>query len=187
MKNALTEKTIAHYEEAGRKGSTGYLNSMFEIAVHRAVYRGKQEIEYTTSSGKVDIRVGRTSWIEVKSCCSEVGYTNAPLAMIERAKYILYTPDLPDEKTIKENALKCLESCYLFTSEQFIEALKAMHKGGQEPHIKHNSNGRYNIQTLATKMKSGNWSTKPLDRFYDFCEEHNIPTATMELIDSLRK
>lgn len=188
MKNQLTEKTIRHYEEAGRKGSTGYLNSMFEVAVHRAVAKGEKEIEYTTASGKVDVRVGRSSWIEIKSCCSEVGYTDRPLAMIERAKYILYTPDLPDEKAIKEDALKCLESCYLFTSEQFIDVLKAMHKGGQEPHIKYNSkNGRYNIQTLATRMKNGNWTTKPLDRFYEYCDENNIPMATMELIDSLRK
>lgn len=187
MKNQLTEKTISHYEQAMRKGSTGALNSMFEVAVRRIVYKGKMEIEFAEKAGKVDMRIGRSTWIEVKSCCSEVGYTDSPLAMIERAKYILYTPDLPEEQTIKENAKKCLESCYLFTSEQFIQALKAMHKGGQEPHIKHNSNGRYNIQTLATKMPNGKWTTKPLDRFYDFCESNNIPMATMELIDSLRK
>lgn len=186
MKEKLTEKTIRHYTEAQLKGSTGALNSMFEVAVRRAVYRGKQEIEFTTASGKVDMRVGRSCWIEIKSCCSEVGYDDAPLMMIERAKYVLYTPELPPRNVIENDALSCLECCYLFTSEQFIEVLKAMHKGGTEPHIKRNSNGHWNIQTLATRMKNGNWTTKPLDRFYDFCEENNIPTATLELIDSLR-
>lgn len=187
MKTNLTEKTVLHYEEAGRKGSTGYLNSMFEVAVHRVVYKGKKDIEYTTGSGKVDIRVGRSSWIEVKSCCSEVGYTDAPLAMIERAKYILYTPDLPDAETIKHNGMKCLETCYLFTSAQFVEMLCYIHKGGT-PHIKLNSNGHYNIQTLRTFNKNtGKWSEKPYSKFWEYVDNNDIPTATMELIDSLRK
>ena len=187
MKTNLTEKTVLHYEEAGRKGSTGYLNSMFEVAVHRVVYKGKKEIEYTTSSGKVDIRVGRSSWIEVKSCCSEVGYTDAPLAMIERAKYILYTPDLPDAETIKHNAVKCLETCYLFTPEQFIEMLCYIHKGGT-PHIKLNSNGHYNIQTLRSfNKKTGKWSEKPYSKFWEYVDNNDIPMASLELIDSLRK
>lgn len=187
MKNKLTEKTVSHYEEAGRKGSTGYLNSMFEVAVHRAIYKGKQEIEYTTASGKVDIRVGRSSWIEVKSCCSEVGYADAPLAMIERAKYILYTPDLPDKKTIETDALKCLKTCYLFTPEQFIEMLCYIHKDNT-PHIKLNSNGHYNIQTLRTfNKKTGKWSEKPYSKFWEYVDNNDIPNASLELIDSLRK
>lgn len=188
MKTQLTEKTIFHYETAGAKGSTGYANSMFEVAVRRVISRGSAEIEFTSASGKSDIRIGRTSWIEIKTCCGETGNDADPLAEIHKARYVLYTPDLPDERTIKSNGLKCLETCYLFTAEQFIEMLCYIHKGGAEPHIKRNASGRWNIQTLRTyNKKTGKWSEKPYSRFWDFVDENDIPTATLELIDSLRK
>jgi len=187
MKNQLTEKTINHYENAGLKGSTGYANSMFEVSVHRILYKGTKEIEYTSKQGKADIRIGRAAWIEVKTCCGEVGNDADPLAEIHKAAYVLYTPDLPDERTIKENALKCLETCYLFTSEQFVEMLCYIHKDNT-PHIKRNSNGRWNIQTLRTfNKKTGKWSEKPYNKFWDFVDNNDIPSATLELIDSLRK
>lgn len=187
-KAKLTENTIQHYESAGMKGSTGYANSMFEVAIHRIISKSRREIEYTTKAGKADVRIGRTAWIEVKTCCGEVGNDADPLAEIHKAAYILYTPDLPTERTIKENALKCLETCYLFTSAEFIEMLKYIHKGGTEPHIKRNSNGRWNIQTLRTyNKKTGKWSEKPYSRFWEYVDNNDIPSATMELIDSLRK
>ena len=188
MKKALTENTIRHYETAGAKGSTGYLNSMFEIAVRRCVYRGHAEIEYTRAAGKADMRVGNNVWFEIKTCCGETGTAENPLASITRAPYILYTPDLPEEQDIKENAEKCLETCLLFTQAQFIEMLCYIHKGGQEPHIRLNSRGRYNIQSLRTyNSKTGKWSQAPYDRFWEYVDNNGIENATLELIDSLRK
>lgn len=195
-RNKLTERTIQHYEEARAKGSTGAINSMYEVAIKRTLARNFKNIEYTTASGKADIRIGRNTWVEVKSCCSETGTTEDPLACITRSRYVIYTPDLPSLDTIENNAIEVLEQSYIFTSEEFIEMLGAIHKG-EGLHIKYNKptttkqgkkrGGRWNIQTLATKMPSGKWTTCPLDRFYEFVEEHRIPFATLELIDSLRK
>ena len=188
MKNFLTENTVNHYETAGMKGSTGYANSMFEVAIRRVITHTKKEIEYTSRAGKADVRVGRTNWMEIKTGCGETGNDADPLAEIHKARYVLYTPDLPDEKTIKTNAVKCLETCYLFTADQFIEMLCYIHKGGAEPHIKRNSSGRWNIQTLRTfNKKTGKWSEKPYSKFWEYVDNNDIPTATMELIDSLRK
>lgn len=187
MKMELTKVTVEHYEGAGMKGSTGYANSMFEVAVRRAISKGKREIEYTAKQGKADQRVGRGTWLEIKTGCSETGNDANPLAEIEKAAYILYTPDLPDENTIKTNSLKCLETCYVFSSAQFVEMLCYIHKDGT-PHIKRNSSGRWNIQTLRTwNKKTRKWSEKPYSKFWDYVDENDIPNATLELIDSLRK
>ena len=185
--NRLTEKTILHYETAGAKGSTGYANSMFEVAVRRIVYHGKKNIEFTEKAGKADMRVGRSIWFEIKTCCGETGNDADPLGSIHRAKYVLYTPDLPDERTIKENAVKCLETCYVFTAEQFEEMLCYIHRDGT-PHIRRTSRGTWNIQSLRTySTKTGKWSEKPYRKFWEYVDDNDIPTATLEMIDNLRK
>lgn len=188
MELKLTQNTVVHYENAGAKGSTGYANSMFEVAVRRAISRSGEEIEYTTEAGKADIRVGRSAWFEIKTGCGETGNDRDPLGSIHKAQYILYTPDLPEERDIKNNSLKCLETCYLFSSETFIQMLCYIHKGGTEPHIKRNKNGRWNIQSLRVfNTKTQKWSEKPYQRFWEFVDQHDIPNASLELIDQLRK
>ena len=187
MKLTLNAVTIAHYDAALQKGSTGSLNSMFEVAVRRAISRSRREILFTEKAGKVDIRIGRTCKVEIKTCSGEVGNDADPLAEIHAAHYIFYTPELPDRDTIESNSEKCLNTCYVFTPEEFVEMLCYIHRDGT-PHIKRNSNGRWNIQTLQTfNRKTGKWSRKPLEKFYDYVDEHSIPNATLELIDSLRK
>ena len=178
-KNTLHEHTIMHYNNSAEKGSTGALNSMFECAVTTALRRDSKQTLYVRGHGKVDWKD-----IEVKSCCSETGSIDKPLDEIEKAVYILYTPDLPDEDTIKNDCIACLESCFIFTSAQFIEMLCYIHKDGT-PHIKLNkARGRYNIQTLRTFCKAtGKWSEVPYKKFWDYVNTHNIENATLEWYD----
>lgn len=187
--NKLNNSTIEHYTRAGEKGSTGSANSMFEVAVRRYMAKNGVKIEFTEGHGKADIRIGRSTWIEIKTCCGEVGNDTDCLASVHRAKYVFYVPDLPDYDTIVNDAQACFESCFVFTAEQFEAMLCFIHKGGKEPHIKYNAaRGTWNIQTLRTyNKKTGKWSEKPYTRFWEFIAENNIDNASIEFLDAIRK
>ena len=188
MYTDLDARTVHHYSTAAERGSTGALNSLFECAVVRAGARDGADKLYTTGSDKADWRIGRSTWVEVKSCCSETGGAGDPLEEIHRAHYILYTPDLPDEDTILHDAVACLETCLVFTADEFVEMLCYIHKGGMEPHIRQTSRGRWNIQTLRTyNKKTGKWSEVPYKKFWEFVRERNIPNASLEWVESVRK
>lgn len=180
--------TVEHYTTAAMRGSTGARNSMFECAVVRAGARNGADKIRTSGADRADWRIGRSTWVEVKSCCSETGGDADPLEEIHRAHYVLYTPDLPDDDIIEHDALACLESCFVFTSEQFIEMLCYIHRGGTEPHIRRTSRGRWNIQTLRTFNKTtGKWTEAPYRKFWEYVQLHDIPNASLDWVESVRK
>lgn len=90
------------------------------------------------------------------------------------ASYILYAAEV--DNLTEDNVPDMM---FIFTREQFIELLTVTGRRGLESSLKYNAKrGTVEIQQWSVfNKKTQKWVSARLNKYYDYIEEHEIPTA----------
>lgn len=173
------------------KNSTGFVGKFAEE--FRLILNKKpRDILNCRAANRVDVRLGRSVGIEIKTGCGAVAYAEGrlpfttddiiPENILPGVRFVLWLP-FPSiflqEIAKIENGLQAqkvletmLKNSFLFTREQFLDMLESIGKNGLRSSVKvSKQGGQLNIQTISAKMES---------RLWDYLE--NIPNGYDALI-----
>lgn len=164
------------------KGSTGATGKFADF--HGRDFLLKNGVQRASDvrcreAGKHDwvIRInGKYHWGEIKTAAGGWKVAQPGIRaedIYPDASYILYAAEV--DNLTEENVPDMM---VMFTREQFIEMLTVTGRKGLESSLKYNAKrGTVEIQAWSVfNKKTQKWVSARLNRYYDYIEEHNIPT-----------
>lgn len=189
----VVEERIPRLRKEYEAGSTATIGK-FSETLRNILNERPRDVIRCRAANRVDIRIGRNRYIEVKTGSGAVAYaeetavgyfTNEDLSdryLLKGCNEIIWMPFPPVAPadifnlTDAEAAVKLLElflkNSWVFSRDEFIDMLSTIGKNGLKSSLKVSKNGRQlNIQTITPRMEG---------RFWDYVEGR--PTAYEELL-----